>query len=35
MIIKALSVSRKYKLSSFDKLMIVLLKGNIRGFINA
>jgi len=32
MIIKALSVSRKYKLTDFDKLMIVLLKGNIRGY---
>lgn len=30
MIIKALVVSRKYKLTGFDKLMIILLKGNIR-----
>ena len=32
MIIRALEVSRKYKLTDFDKLMIVLLKGNTRGY---
>lgn len=32
MIIKALIISKKYKLTAFDKLMIIILKGNIRGY---